>query len=284
MKYYEVRFHVQPNMECACDVLSALLADLGFESFVYTEDGMNAYVQQGKYGEGQVQQVLDTFPFPDVTISAQCVEAEYGNWNERWEEESFQPIIIDDLIAVHGTHHTDIPQVKYDILINPRLAFGSGSHQTTRMLLKQLASMELKDLSVVDAGTGTGILAILCLKCEARNAFAYDIDEWSVQNAKEHMQLNGVQERVVVKEGDASVLKGMKNVDLLIANINRNIILSDIETFVSVLSMKGKLLLSGFYVSDVPMIVAKAHEMGLHLSSQQEDGEWAMILLESDAA
>lgn len=282
MKYYELNFEITPASEDFADILSALLADEGFETFENTEKGLKAYVQQNLFSEESLKETLYAFPVPGVEITYDKQDAPNEDWNEQWEQEGFQPIILDNLLAVHDVRHTDIPKVMYDIRIHPRQAFGTGSHETTRMILQQLAKMDLTGKHVVDAGTGTGILAIMALMRGAKSVFAYDIDEWSVENAKDNLALNG--KEAVVELGDSSVLSHTSDADLLIANINRNILLNDLPTFVKTLRHKGQVLLSGFYQQDVPMLEEKANELGMSKIEEQHDGEWTMLLFETDAA
>ena len=280
MKYYEVNFTIEPYTEAYSDVFSASLAEIGFETFVPTDKGLQAYIQQSVFEEKSLKQSIQDYPFPDVAISYDIAEAEYEDWNAVWEEEGFHPIIIDDLIVIHDVKHTDVPDLPYDIIISPRLAFGTGSHQTTRMILRELASLDLKDKKVIDAGTGTGILSIMCIKRGATRVFAYDIDEWSVDNTRDNLLLNGINSQITVEEGDASVLAKAEDADLLIANINRNILLNDLSTFSSKLSSKGLLLLSGFYTEDVPVLDKAAQHEGFKLIKKVTDDNWCMLLLE----
>ena len=186
MKYYEVNFHLEPQSEDMADILSALIAELGFETFEYTPTGLRAYIQRELMDEQRLNEIVSNFPVPGIRICYLCTDAPDEDWNEEWEKEGFQPILIGDSIGVHDTKHA-IPPVKYDILIHPRQAFGTGSHQTTRMILTQLSEMDLRGKSVIDAGTGTGILAIMAMKRGAAKVKAYDIDEWSVENAQQNL-------------------------------------------------------------------------------------------------
>ena len=309
MKYFEVKCALQPFSEDAADVLSAMLSEIGFESFSQTEDCLLAYIQQSEWDEDRMQQVVRDFCLPDVSISYVCAEAPDEDWNQVWEEEGFQPIIIptaspfpsrgenggmprwltpplegmgEALIVVHDVKHTDVPPAKYDILITPRLAFGTGSHQTTRLILRTLAHLDLEGKHVIDAGTGTGILAIMSIKRGAASVFAYDIDEWSVENAKDNLLLNRIASPVVVC-GDSSVLEGQPQADLLIANINRNILLADLPRFAKAVKPQGKMILSGFYLSDVPVLKEAAMQQGFSLLKTENEEEWAMLLFEADA-
>ena len=280
MKYYEVNFSIEPYTETNSDVFSALLAEIGFESFVPTENGLQAYIQQTLFEEDALKHCIKGFPFANVKINYNITEAEYEDWNAVWEEEGFQPITIDNNIVIHDVKHTNVPDLEYNIIISPKLAFGTGSHQTTRMIMQELTKLNLTGAKVIDAGTGTGILSIMCIKRGAESVFAYDIDEWSVENTRDNLLLNGIHNQVTVEEGDASVLEKTGNADLLIANINRNILLNDIHTFCSKLTPKGLLLLSGFYVEDAPILVEASQKEGLKLVKKESDDNWCMLLLE----
>ncbi len=312
MKYFEVSCEIRPFSEDAADVLSAQLAEIGFESFSQTESGLLAYIQQSAWNEDEMRQVVRNFCLPEVEIRYTKAEAPDEDWNQVWEEEGFQPIIIpseegqeEALIVVHDVKHTNVPPAQYDIVITPRLAFGTGSHSTTRLILRTLARLDLKGKDVIDAGTGTGILAIMAIKRGASYVFAYDIDEWSVENAKDNLLLNhiqtlsdsplkgekqkvsplrgGLEGSVAVVCGDSSVLKGQPKADLLIANINRNILLEDLPQFAKVVKDKGKMILSGFYRQDIQPLAEAASELGFSLLKTENEGDWAMLLFEADA-
>ena len=225
MKYYEVNFTLEPYMEAYADAFTASLAEIGFETFVPSGNGLQAYIQQTVFEEEELNKAIAEFPISDVRIRYEVAEAEYEDWNAIWEEEGFHPIVIDDTIVIHDVKHSDVPDLPYDITISPKLAFGTGSHQTTRMILRELAKLELIGKKVIDAGTGTGILSIMCIKRGASEVFAYDIDEWSVENTKDNLLLNGIHNQVRVELGDESMLNRTGNADLLIANINRNILM-----------------------------------------------------------
>ena len=252
-----------------------------------------------------MQQAVQDFCLPDVVIDYVCTEAPDEDWNQVWEEEGFQPIYIplgegqEEAVVIHDVKHKDVPQARYDILITPRMAFGTGSHQTTRLVLRKLANMDLEGKRVIDAGTGTGILALMGIKRRAAHVFAYDIDEWSVENTRDNLLLNhifnvGVKDVKGVKGvkdicvevvcGDSSVLEGQPQADLLIANINRNILLADLPRFGKAVRKGGNLILSGFYLSDVPILTEAAAQQGFSLLETESEGEWAMLLFVADAA
>ena len=296
MKYFEVKFHItSAEVGIASDILSALLADEGFETFEPTDDGLLAWVQQSIYSKEGVERAIGSFPLPDTRITYTVSEAPDENWNRQWEQEGFRPIVISDgdkpIIVIHDTAHDDVPEAQYDIRINPCQAFGTGSHETTRMIMRQLLAMPMSGRYVVDAGTGTGILAILCRMLGAAHVFAYDIDEWSVRNARANLLLNDIHEAVEVHLGDSRVLPVQETLaeplaqaisfapTLLIANINRNILLADMPRFSDSLSPEGELLLSGFYTEDVPILLKEAENHGLHPILQSQDSNWALLLL-----
>lgn len=283
MRYFEVTCRIRPFSQDAADVLSAMLAEIGFESFSQTEDGLMAYIQQSVWSEAEMQEIVRDFCLPEVEVSYTVAEAPDEDWNLVWEEEGFQPVQVSDEIVVHDVKHTDVPQVKYDILITPRLAFGTGSHETTRLILRTLAQLDLAGKHIIDAGTGTGILSIMAVKRGAESVFAYDIDEWSVENTKDNLLLNHIYNNVEVEVGDSSVLEGQEKADLLIANINRNILLQDLPRFAKTVKEKGQMILSGFYLEDVQTLAEAASKLGFSLSKTENEGDWAMLLFEANA-
>lgn len=282
MKYYSVDFKLSPCNEAYCDVLSAEIAMLGFESYEYGADGVTGYIPCHLFSSEELDCTLAAYPIEGVKIEYTVEEAPDENWNAVWEQEGFQPIRIEDLICVHDTR-TPAQDVTYDITINPCQAFGTGSHQTTRMLLRMLSETDLEGKRVIDAGTGTGILAIMCHMRGAAQIMAYDIDEWSVRNAQSNALLNGM-EGMEVREGDSSVITPDDKAHLLLANINRNILLADMERFANALLPGGKLLMSGFYTDDIAILAERAAALGLKVREERNDGEWAMLLLETDAS
>ena len=278
MKYFQVEFMVSPYSEAACDVLSSLLANAGFETFVPTEEGIVAYVQQSLYDEKEVLTITQDFIIPDCRITFSYEEAPDEDWNATWEGEGFEPIVLDELVCVHDTRHPAPTACMYDIIVNPRMAFGTGTHPTTQQILRQLCHMPLEGKRVIDAGCGTGVLGFLCLKRGASEVFAYDIDEWSVENTRINAELNGITS-INIKEGDSGVLPQNDDYDLLIANINRNILLADMPRFAKAIGKGGLLLMSGFYESDVPQLLEKGKELGFELEKQSTQDGWAMLLL-----
>ena len=220
MKYLEFTFHTTPCTEIVNDVLSAVLGEAGFESFVEQTDGIAAYIQKDLYNETVLKEALADFPLPDTQVEYAYQEAEDKDWNEEWEKNFFQPIIIGDRCVIHSTFHRDIPQAEYDIVINPQMAFGTGHHETTSLIIGELLDNDLQGKSLLDMGCGTSILAILARMRGAAPCTAVDIDEWCVRNSLENIELNGV-DRISVFQGDASLLKDQEPFDVIIANINR---------------------------------------------------------------
>lgn len=278
MKYIEVDFRITPTSEDLCDILSALLAEeADFETFTLHDNGMMAYVQKASFEMQRIDEIIANFPIPEVEITYTTTEAEDRNWNEEWEQNGFRPIEIGNRLCVHDSRHEIAEGYEFDIKINPQQAFGSGSHQTTSMILQYLMDENLEGKRVLDAGCGTGILAIMASMRGADNVFAYDIDEWSVRNTELNLSLNNIQ-NVKVVEGYADVLKTQTPFDLILANINRNILIQDMAAFTSVLKKGGKLVLSGFYTSDIPLMLETTQKYGLQHNITSEKDEWAMLV------
>ncbi len=276
MKYLEFIFRTAPCTEIANDVLAATLADAGFESFVTQPEGLAAYIQKALYDEEALKAALAGFPLPDTRITYTWQEAEDKDWNEEWEKNFFQPIVIDNRCVIHSTFHHDIPQVEYDIIINPQMAFGTGHHETTSLIIGELLDSDLQGKQVLDMGCGTSILAILARMRGAAACTAIDIDEWCVRNSQENIMLNHA-DHITVFQGDASTLADKGPFDVVIANINRNILLNDMKHYVARMNPGGELYMSGFYVDDIPAIQAEAERNGLHLSYHREKNRWAAV-------
>lgn len=279
MKYLELTFDIAPYSSEVAEVLMVLVAEAGLESFLEIETGFKGYAQTAQFEPEVLDETIASFLIPDIKIGYTITEAEDKNWNEEWEKNGFSPIEIAGKVIIHSSEHTNFSPVEYDMLINPCQAFGTGSHQTTYMIVERLLGMELKDKSVLDAGCGTGVLGIFCGMKGAGRIFAYDIDNWSVRNAMENMKLNHIENMEVV-EGDASVLLGQETFDLILANINRNILLNDMPSFFSVMHQGSRLILSGFYTEDMELIVRKARELGLSYLNHTEKDNWVSLLFE----
>ena len=276
MKYFEFTFTTLPCTDTVNDILAAFLGEAGFESFVECEGGLTAYIQQALYDESTVKSAIADFPLPDTKITYTYTEAEDKDWNEEWEKNFFQPIVIGDRCVIHSTFHQDVPQAEYDIVINPQMAFGTGHHETTSLIISELLESDLKGKSLLDMGCGTSILAILARMRGAQPCTAIDIDEWCVRNSIENIELNQVDD-IAVSQGDASSLNGLGPFDVIIANINRNILLNDMKQYVARMQPGSELLMSGFYVDDIPVIRAEAEKNGLKFVNQKEKNRWAAV-------
>ena len=273
MKYIEVSFTVTPQSETACDIIAALTAELGFESFVPSTEGTVGYVPANLYNEEAVAAILTDFPMPDTTVTFVSREMEDKNWNEEWEKNFFEPIVVDNRCVIHSTFHKDYPEALYDIIINPQMAFGTGHHQTTRLIISYLLDIDLTDKTVLDMGCGTSILAILASMCGAKTLTAIDIDEWCVNNSIDNLALNNIN-NIKVFQGDASSLATEGPFDVIIANINRNILLADMQYYVARMNEGAEIYFSGFYESDLPMIKDEAERLGLTFLSHRVEKEW----------
>ena len=277
MKYFEVEFNINPMSVDASDLLADLALEAGFETYEETENGLLGYVQQSLFDEDALRSCIAEFPIEGTSIIYNVREAEDRDWNEQWEQEGFEPIIIPPL-AIHDGRHLPEVESEISIEIDAKLAFGTGTHETTRMICREIIQYA-RGARVLDCGTGTGILSIAALKLGAIDAIGYDIDEWSVDNALHNAIINGVDDRFDSKLGDASVIDTIEGeFDLVLANINRNILLADMPRFVSKMHSGSKLILSGFYTADSPLLIQKAADLGLTFVSQNQDQDWACLV------
>lgn len=280
MVYIEVTFTLTPWSETAQDVLTALAGDIGFESFVEEDTTLKAYIQQKLYSEEAIQSLIADFPLPDVCITYTAQEQEDKDWNEEWEKNFFQPIVIGNRCVIHSTFHKDIPQMEYDILINPQMSFGTGHHETTNLIVCRLLETELTGKCVLDMGCGTSILAILAAKRGASPITAIDIDDWCVSNSADNIRLNGI-DCITVRLGDADLLRTERpTFDLIIANINRNILTADMDAYAACMKTGSRIFLSGFYVDDIPVMKESLKKNALTFIEHHENNRWAMIVAE----
>lgn len=277
MHYYKVTYKLTPYSEDACDIMISQLGELGYESFLETEDGFEAYIQDQFYDEGVIC-TIDPM-IEGVGYEAEASEVEDADWNEEWEKNYFKPIEVDSLYYVRGPKHEKHPSIPKEVIIDPKNAFGAGHHETTGMMMHFLLGMELKGKRVADMGCGTGILGILAAKEGAKSVVAVDIDQFSVDNTVENCKLNEVEELVEVRLGGAEALKEGDEFDVFIANINRNILIEDMGRYCGSMGKSSTLLLSGFYEEDVEMLLGKALELGLELAEKQERNEWRALKL-----
>jgi ribosomal protein L11 methyltransferase len=266
--FLEYQFSINP-LQPATDILIAELSELGFDSFVETQEGLLAYVKKENWNPIALRnvQILSNENFK---IDHNVSEIEQENWNEKWEK-NFEPINVDNQCVVRAPFH-DKPNVTFDIVITPKMSFGTGHHETTHMMLQLILGLDFSDKSVLDMGCGTGVLAILAAMKGAGSVDAIDIDNWSYLNAMENVAGNSGKQ-INVFEGDVSLLTN-QNYDIIMANINRNILLSDISIYVQHLKKGGVLLLSGFYKEDIPLISKECEANGLSFQENLEKNNW----------
>lgn len=282
MKYFEVDFQLSPLSQDACDILAALTADAGFESFEETQHGIRGYVQQPLLDRQALEDIVNNFPIMGTNIIYTINKAEDKDWNEQWEQEGFEPIIVgNNRLAIHDGRHLPSQPADISVEIDARLAFGTGTHETTQMICEWMLDMPMKGLRVMDAGCGTGILGIVALKLKASHVTAYDIDEWSSDNTRHNAVINRVDSQLSVYCGDASLLDSKTaDYDLVLANINRNILLNDMPRFCQIMKQDAKLILSGFYTEDIPLLEARGKELGLTLTGAKNRDKWVSIIMQ----
>ena len=290
MKYYEVEMTITPCTQDAQDILSAMAGEAGFETFEETPTGLLGYVQQSLFLQEVLDAVIANFPFEGTHIIYKVREAEDRDWNEQWEQEGFEPIEVrrkkEDgrCVVIHdGRHLGNLPfdNLLFTIEIDAVMAFGTGTHETTRMLCSTLLDMDLQGKRVLDCGCGTGILGICALKLGAQECVGYDIDEWSADNTRHNAVINHVDDHLTSLCGDSSVLSDyVAEFDVVLANINRNILLADMPRFVRVMKPGATLILSGFYDTDCALLSSKAQQLGLKLIATRTDGNWASMVFQ----
>jgi len=270
-QYIGYYFTVEPK-EPGAEILMAELGETAFESFEETENGLSAYVQKQFWDENILNdiQILNSDEFK---INYDVEEIEQVNWNEEWEK-NFEPIEVDDTCRIRAPFH-EYKEVTYDIVIEPKMSFGTGHHETTFMMTQHLLETELEGKKTLDMGCGTAILAILAEMKGAQPIDAIDIDNWCYLNSIENAERNNCK-YISVEEGDAALLTGRKY-DVIIANINRNILLNDMQQYVNCLNEKATLLLSGFYEEDIPFIDASCTEKGLKLVKKHQKNNWVAL-------
>ncbi|MDE7153498.1 MAG: 50S ribosomal protein L11 methyltransferase [Muribaculaceae bacterium] len=277
--YREVRITPIPCDEIVTDLLADALCGIGYESFVPDNEGVTAYIKNELFSQQNLSDVLDVFPLPGITFSFTESFVEGRDWNIEWEKNYFQPIVVDNRCVIHSSFHHDFPECEYDIVIDPKMAFGTGHHSTTSLIIRQLLQRDLTGKAVTDMGTGTGILAILAAMRGASPVTAIEIDPMAQVNAVENVALNGHPE-INVLLGDASLLPAAPKADLFLANINRNIIMGDMAAYAAAMKSGATLLLSGFYTEDVDLLMPQAESLGFRKIGVTSDKNWACLELE----
>lgn len=272
--YISLRIEANPCSETLTDLIAAFLCDIGYESFTPDDNGLTAFIREDLYDEVGVREIIDNFPMDSrFSISVERVEGE--DWNQEWEKNYFKPIVIGEEVVVHSSFHTDVPEANHDIVIDPKMAFGTGHHATTSQMMRHILDAEMNGASVIDMGTGTGILAILSKMRGASAVTGIEIDPFAWENAVENARLNNVVVNMIC--GDASALANLEKADYFLANINRNIITADLEAYSSKLRKGGKMFLSGFYESDIPIVEEAANRYGLKREKTLVEKDWAAV-------
>ena len=282
MKYKIADFKIACTPELtqiAKDLLPDLMGEIGFESFEDTPDGLKGYIPADLMDTNSLKQVLETFPLEGVNITYTLSNTEDKNWNEAWENTGFAPINIDNQVLVYDarTERKPAGDSLINIGIEAKQAFGTGTHETTRMMIGAMLQLSLKGKRVLDCGCGTGILGIAALKLGAEAVVGFDIDEWSVENTQHNAAINEV-DNIEVFHGDAHVLSHVSGVfDVVLANINRNILLNDMPTYLEIMNAGSVMIISGFYEEDVKLLDEKANSLGLVKTSQKSDNHWCCL-------
>jgi ribosomal protein L11 methyltransferase len=271
--YFEARLTLNPDFN---EILMAELGQIGYESFVETDEGLSAYITESDFDLAQLQQVVDDYQhLTPITFAYEQLETK--NWNEEWER-NYQPIEVAGQIRVRASYHAPDPAFRYDIVIDPKMSFGTGHHETTTLVMEQQLSLDHHDKSVLDVGSGTGILAILAEMLGATRLTAFDIEEWAYLNAVENAELNGCKHITVFQGTIEDCPAGLY--DIVLANINRNILLREIPIYVQFLKPGGTLMVSGFYEFDIADIIQKAEEVDLKVITQKTLNQWAVLRFE----
>ncbi|WP_163323593.1 50S ribosomal protein L11 methyltransferase [Draconibacterium mangrovi] len=271
MDYQKISIQITPFQEWVRDVLNAQLAEIGFDSFVETETGFDAFIPATSYSEESLNEVLEDFS-GDFSFEIQSEFIADQNWNKEWEKNYFKPLMIGGECLIRAPFHTEYPEAKYEIVIEPNMAFGTGNHETTASIIALILQNDLTGKTILDMGCGTGILGILASMKGARQITAIDIDKWSYEGTRENAALNNIT-NINAKLGDAGLL-GNEKFDLIFANIHKNVLLNDMEAYFNVLNDGGTLIMSGFYTEDIKDIRTKAESLGMKDAGFMEKNNW----------
>lgn len=272
MDYTELTFFITPKIPFT-DILTAELAEIGFDSFVETDEGMRAYIPSARFADHQVRSIpLITSPHVKVTWELKNIPDQ--NWNEVWEK-NFTPVVIGDELMIRAPFHARSNKVKHDIVIEPKMSFGTGHHETTWLMAKHLLSLDVKGKNILDMGCGTGLLAILAGQMKAGKLTAIDVDDRAIQNTRENAKRNKVM-NIDVEKGDVKLLAG-KHFHVILANINKNVLLKDIPSYAEALLPGGDILLSGFFETDAEELIRAGHSCDLHLNERGVRNTWAAL-------
>jgi Ribosomal protein L11 methylase len=275
MKYIELKLSLEPNTEINRDLLSASLGEIGFESFIESDKGIDAYIPENLFSEENLPETLNDSLLPGTHIRYHLETVNDKNWNEEWEKNFFNPIVIDNRVVIHSSFHQDIPKLPYNIVIDPKMAFGTGHHATTSLMVSYLLDLNIDQKSFLDMGCGTAVLAILARMKNACPVKAIDIDNWAYENSLENIKLNHTPD-IDVELGDAGLL-GNEKYDYIFANINRNILLADIKIYALCMKVGSSLYMSGFYEEDMDIIIKECRKYNLRFISHIGKDNWVAM-------
>ena len=260
------------------EILIAELAEIGFDSFMETEEGLDAYAPQNEFDREAFNEIVEKYSLPAQISMHESIMPKV-NWNEEWEK-NYDPIAVEDLVFVRASFHEPVEGFKYEIVINPKMSFGTGHHATTFQMLKHQGEIDHQGKRVLDVGSGTGILAIMAHLLKAKEVEAFDIDEWCVENGNENFDLNGLTTRMDI--GTIREVNPQGIYDIILANINKNVLLDEMEIYASLMPAEGYLLLSGFYTEDIDDLMEVAQPLGFKLLKSNSKDNWAALILQKE--
>ncbi|MDG5800136.1 50S ribosomal protein L11 methyltransferase [Marinilabiliaceae bacterium ANBcel2] len=278
MNYFKITAKLTPYNKDAADILAALLAKKGFESFEDMEDGVAAYIKECNYTPESLAAINIPFPQIEITFNRDLIPSQ--NWNIEWEKNYFQPIDIKKRYIVRSPFHSKSTTIPNEIIIQPKMSFGTGHHETTSMMMEFILESDIENKKILDMGCGTAILSIMASMEGASKITAIDIDPWCIKNSKENCQLNNIDNIEIIKGNSSTLLNKAHSFDIIMANINRNILLEDIPSYVKALKLGGQLILSGFYNYDIEEIDKCAKKNNLSLKKRKEHNQWSSIAYE----
>ena len=274
MEYTEIDIRLKTVVPFA-DILVAMLNEIEFESYYENETGVKAYVQSHLLKENAVKEIINKVA-KLCKLSYTITKVKQENWNKNWEN-NFEPVHINDKCVIRAHFHTPFTDLEHEIIITPKMSFGTGHHETTSLVMNEMFAIDFVEKSVLDMGSGTGVLAILAAKLGATSLIGIDFDEWAYENAVENAKINSTS-NINFLNGDASLIRDA-TFDVILANINRNIILQDISIYVNAMNKNSEIILSGFFKEDVPLILEKSEQLGLDLVSLKHKNQWQMLHL-----